>query len=293
LFAISSSGFLCAFCFMAFGYRFVALAAVTVSILVTVTAPSLFSTLWIAHRINKNSLRFGSTTNQALYIELEVFEDLDVDPMEELATLWADEERMATMMRWMMADFSLECVLSFVEMTQFKEFVIGIVEQQNPHFDEGDVKKKRHKFHEHCPQSSIVFGGDNVIERGALEIPAIVEEEVPEAPDEKADGGGDPVAAPKKGDELQLDEESLVRLKKSAHLLFEKYLKTGAPLEVNIGYALRMAYHSLDERGYDPLRPMEWVALYDEVLSAMERCILQSYYNMTNKMDSLADQNAK
>mgnify|MGYP004406220827 CR=1 FL=1 len=53
----------------------------------------------------------------------------------------------------------MEHFLCFVEMVQFKENVIAIVQQQNGQFDQETVVGHRHRLYGHCPKSSIVFNG--------------------------------------------------------------------------------------------------------------------------------------
>merc|ERR1719203_2141074 len=62
----------------------------------------------------------------------------------------------------MIKDFTHESFLCFVEMIQFKMFVIDTLMASNPHFDE-DIRHQ-HRFFKHCPQSSIVFRPDVPIE---------------------------------------------------------------------------------------------------------------------------------
>jgi len=307
--AIATFGFFGTVCLMSLGLRSAALTSVAVVLVFTVSAPSLFSTLWIPLRIRRKKKRSGTAKANVRCIEFGIFRDrkrkrngeMARGILEELAILLMDGEKMKAMMRWMMADFSVESFLCFVELVQFKENVVALLERQNPSFAEQEVVGKRYKLHEHCPQSSIVFGASNGNERDLAALATMVTVEEENGSDAPGDGAtrcresavelamfrsitGN--VERKESDALQLDQESVSRLKGSAHLLWKKYLKNGAPLEINIGYEMKRHFDALEALGYGPLRPIEWVTLYDALLFETERFILQSYERMIIYLDT-------
>jgi len=104
---------------------------------------------------------------QGLVLEKGLFKDRNLNAngtrtgniSGELAILFGDEMKMKALGSWMFRHFAMEHFLCFVEMAQFKERVISIVQQQNGQFDQERVVRHRHRFYGHCPKSSIVFSG--------------------------------------------------------------------------------------------------------------------------------------
>merc|ERR1711881_168764 len=86
---------------------------------------------------------------------------------------------------------------------------------------------------------------------------------------------------------IVLEEEDVARFKRSAHLFFEKYMEHGTPLEINISHELSSRYHALENMDYAPLRPMEWIKLYDEVLTQLEQYVVQSYTAMIEHLHKI------
>merc|ERR1719273_1987586 len=87
--------------------------------------------------------------------------------------------------------------------------------------------------------------------------------------------------------ETKLKAANLRRFKRSAHLLFEKYFADGAALAINISNKLKNKYKALEETDYAELSdPMQFVTVYDDVMSVMEDYILQSYMRMIVNINS-------
>lgn len=72
-------------------------------------------------------------------------------------------------------------------------------------------------------------------------------------------------------------EDTLVRCKRIAHLLFVKYIGYNAVHEINISGALRNKYVDLDQQQYEHLSLVQFVTLYDKVISEMMKYQSQSY----------------
>ena len=58
-------------------------------------------------------------------------------------------------------------------------------------------------------------------------------------------------------------------------------------LEVNISGEMRQRYYMLENIEYAPLRPMEWIRLYDQVLTQLEQYVVQSYAEMIEKLHQI------
>merc|ERR1712087_710137 len=85
--------------------------------------------------------------------------------------------------------------------------------------------------------------------------------------------------------QLLLSKEEEDRFRYSAHMLYDKYVRDMAALEINISHQLRMRLRRLDDLEYDVLTPMQWVRLFDGVIRELEKYILQSYRRLIKKMD--------
>merc|ERR1712083_1080898 len=92
---------------------------------------------------------------------------------------------------------------------------------------------------------------------------------------------------PEEEKDIVLDEEDVARFKRSAHLFFEKYMEHGTPLEINISHELSSKYHALEKLDYAPLRPTEWINLYDQVLAQLDQYVLQSYTAMIERLHQI------
>jgi len=315
------------------------------------SAPSLVATVWVSRKVVRRrniNLDLGISMARGLVLDQGVFKDrlLRKDGtraltlVQELVILFADREKMVAMANWMTRDYTLENFLCFVEMVQFKEMVIVIIQSRNEKFDEKLVIQQRHKFFEHCPQSSIVFGqlalgAARSSQRGSvvLEMATIHEdddtkngdaEQQDEEPEESIQlvfdetkemetphretapsdsiqsireqpftmvdilsgatsvGGSDPRGTSGNAEEnnMVLEDEDVARFARSAHMLFERYLKNGTPWEINISGELRAAFYQLERTNYSTLTPMAWIELYDDVLCAVHEYITQSYARM-------------
>merc|ERR1712110_1010373 len=84
---------------------------------------------------------------------------------------------------------------------------------------------------------------------------------------------------------LLLSKEEEDRFRYSAHMLYEKYVRDMAALEINISSQLRNHLFRLDSLEYAVLTPMQWVRLFDGVIKQLEQYILQSYGRLMKKMD--------
>merc|ERR1719334_2599971 len=80
----------------------------------------------------------------------------------------------------------MESFFAFVEMVQFKESIIAVVEAQNVPINEVAVRRNRFELYGHCPKSSIVFNGMDLEDGGVgVEMEEIKEEEEEEEREEK------------------------------------------------------------------------------------------------------------
>merc|ERR1719319_1184487 len=161
--ALSFVGYLIAVVVMALGNQLTASIVATTSTIWIVATPSLVATVWIPFRLS-SKLTAVLTANPSMELAKGIFKNRTMNAegarvstiQGELAILYKDELKMEAFGGWMMKRFAVQSFLCFVEMVQFKERVIALIEQQNMEFDEHSVLH-RHQLYKHCPRSSIVF----------------------------------------------------------------------------------------------------------------------------------------
>merc|ERR1719295_762509 len=210
----------------------------------------------------------------------------------EVKALYGDEMKMKALMDNMVRDCTIESILCFVEVSQFKNHVISTVDSQNVQFDEKTVVRHRVEFFEHCPQSSIVFSNElcAAISHHAVELEAVSEAEEDEVEEDNAvddagrvsevNHGRDDQDQQPEDDRLRLNQRNVARFKQSAHALFKKYIKEGADWQINISGGHAQHFQILDESDYVDLSPSDWIKLYDSVMKSVEVYILQSHDRM-------------
>ena len=114
--------------------------------LLTNALPSLLSTLimprkilkteaWGKHRVNSESV-VGNTN------------DVQISVTDKLRSTLSDEQKFEQFVQWMYGEFSSETILAFIELVQFKEFMMNEIK------NEGVECKWR--FYENIPKSSII-----------------------------------------------------------------------------------------------------------------------------------------
>jgi len=187
-----------------------------------------------------------------------------------------------------------------------------LVKEQNPKFNSESVVRHRHCLYNHCPKSSIVFNRSaGAVIKNSSELEQIVEEtdvdvatksgwvhtessevRYTEPRSEKSvisqtvsgtdqvmncgDTGTDRV--------FELDGDTISALKRSAHLIFEKYVDNRAALEINIGHGLRNQHYRLHRHHFASLSTMQWISLYDDILAVLQEYIVQSYLAMIRQL---------
>jgi len=344
--ALSFIAFVTGLILMAFGFEFAMNTVKGAAMILTASSPSVIATVWIPRRISIRTQRrqFRRKQIQDLILEKGLFKDRNLQSdgtrtgtlAGELVILFDDAAKMKALGSWMTRSLTMEHFLCFVEMVQFKENVIAIVQQQNEQFDQETVVGHRHRLYGHCPKSSIVFNGPDGLslkELGVAESVVLVEMAGVEEKDEdvvvvvekerEQNLTPDPVAVtlcneasgmvtgeqpmddvlsvdamnmanilnnnnPDGQDtELVLDEEAVRSLKRSAHLLFKKYFEYRTALQLNIKEKQAQPYYVLEQLDYAPLRPIEWVRLYDDILAVLEPYIANSYHGMISRLHEL------
>merc|ERR1712129_283630 len=83
---------------------------------------------------------------------------------------------------------------------------------------------------------------------------------------------------------FELEEETISALRRSAHLIFEKYVDNRAALAINIGYGLREYHCRLHQYHFVSLSTMQWISLYDDILAVLQDYIVQSYLAMIRQL---------
>merc|ERR1719295_449190 len=304
--ALSFIGFIGSLFVMALAQESVRHLTTFASLMFSLSAPSFVATVWIPRKLKKDeTLRMMERAHGPLVLKEGLFKDRGFNPdgtettslMEEIRNVFLDEQKMKVLARWMIRDSTLESFLAFVEMVQFKESIITIIKEQNEHFVEGNQDRQRYKLHEHCPKSSIVFIRGLDMKDFVVEMEEILEDHENDemapnpTPNEVAKGNINPMVnnKDKEQDEergIELMDSDMYRLKKCAHLLFDKYIDMNSALEINIGHEERGRHYQLEGESYASLKPLDWVALYDQVLPELWEYIMQSYGRMISNFFS-------
>jgi len=307
--------------------------------LFSTATPSLMSTIWIPRRIIRNRGIYGISPSRDLVLERGLFKDRRTrsdgvrmgDITQELEALYSDERKMGALMAHMAREFSLESFLCFVELVQFRNRVVSMVQEQIPAFDPMTPGRRRYQFYGHCPKSSIVFNrmpedmdlaelleGNVVVELSRIEEQPECDDDTLKSPLKEFDVVQQPevgvlgesstvhptlrFSTPSRNAvndsghpvEVQLTEVQLAGFRNSANLFFDKYIRMGADLEINISGPLRDHFYGLNAMNYERMEPIEWTTLYNQVIIEMEQYMFRSYSRMINKLHSAEqDENAR
>jgi len=298
--------------------------------LFSTAAPSLMSTLWIPRQIRRNQGIYGLSPCRDLVLELGLFKDRQArsngvrmtDLTQELDALYRNERKMGALMAHMAREFSLESFLCFVELVQFKNLVISMIQEQIPEFDPKTPGRPKCQFYGHCPKSSIVFnrGPQGMDLAEVLEGSVVVEmSRIEEEPKRDNDTLRSPIkertvvqqhemgvlgvsrtvhstlrsSTPSRNAvndnghpvEMQLTDVQLAGFKHTADLFFEKYIRIGSNQEINISGPLRDHFYGLKAGNYEAISPMEWATLYNRVIMEMEQYMFRSYSRMINTLN--------
>lgn len=179
-----------------------------------------------------------------------------------LHELMRDEQQFESLVHWMYREFSFENILCFIEMVQFKQYLIDRVKHVQT--DGSSVGLQcEYEFYANMPKSSIVYGE-------AVEVNVDVVSTS---------------TTPSKADEWTLNrvvsisedaEQRDTRYVQMARALYVKYLQTGAEFEVNISAMLRRRYEALEAKEWK-VEEVEMVAVFDAVIDEVLHFIRQSY----------------
>ena len=137
--------------------------------------PSFIATIWIPNRVKRNEQSGRTMSARNLALQRGLFKGHVAGRYSirtDLTMVFGSALKMKALMNCMVRDFASECSLCFVEMAQFKEYAIMLIQRRNPHFDAETMieAESRFKFYEHCPKSSIVFNGDSNLNEVVLEM---------------------------------------------------------------------------------------------------------------------------
>jgi len=83
---------------------------------------------------------------------------------------------------------------------------------------------------------------------------------------------------------FELEENTISALRRSAHLIYEKYVDNRAALAINIGHGLREYHCRLHQYHFVSLSTMQWISLYDDIFAVLQDYIVQSYLAMIRQL---------
>ena len=182
------------------------------------------------------------------------------DFRETMQSVLIDEQKCEAFVDWMYREFSSEVILSFLEFIQFRKFVNEEIKKMDGVDIDGDSDPYDFALFGGMPQSSIIYNSFQFDE-------AVVPSDLVDVPSLSADveSDGSPTQNP------------LIRCKRIAQLLFEKYIDYDAQHEINISGRLRDKYVEMERMEYDGMDLKQFVTVYDEVISEMMKYQSESY----------------
>ena len=248
----------------------------------TVCVPSLLSTLWIPTKILRKSMwrkRVQSNSNDEAFLVdiIENEEDTETNTestatpkQEQLADYLKDEAKFEVFIDWIYREFSSEILLSFIEFTQFKLFVKEALRRK-------DVENGRHRKGRRSLRrvhSTTDANGDAMeyVLYDAMPRSSIVHSTKRQVYAMKS--SDDSVTV--RGQEC----DDITHCKHTAHLLYDKYIRNYAELQINISGELRTKFHTLDRTRYEGLSGEGMMRLFDPAMQEMYRYIKQSFVRL-------------
>lgn len=186
---------------------------------------------------------------------------------ESLRSYLRNEAKFEVFVDWIYREFSSEILLSFIEFTQFKLYVEAALNRteavkrnsrsrrSSRRMSSVDVAwKMDYVLYDAIPQSSIVYSTKKRVYT--------------------MNSSDDIVTI--KGREC----DDITHCKHTAHLLFEKYIRNYAELQINISCDLRTKYCNLDEAKYRSLDGEGMLRLFDPAIQEMYRYMKQSFVRL-------------
>lgn len=172
------------------------------------------------------------------------------------------EDQFEDFMQWMSREFSSEVLLSVIEFSQFKTYLM----QYDKREDDEQILKGI-KFYRKMPRSFIVHNGVD----SESDITAI-----------EADGNGQET---RRG---TINEAERIRVIGIAAALYVKYLDRRAELELNVSYSLRCRWEELHFRNYPKEDIGRLIDVVDKVIIENLNYVKQSFIRFdidrSNKM---------
>ena len=223
--------------------------------------PSLMSTLVIPWKVNSMADWQSLETTPKLQIR-----ESSGDFSETLQEILSDEQNCEAFIDWMYREFCSEVILSFLEFLQFRNYVKDEIGKTNrADIPVTDSDPFGFILYDEMPKSSIVYD--------------------PFQTDQGANEEGTPCSRDRLScfvEDLEFGAgrrgNVLIRCKRIAHLLFKKYIERHCAVhEINISARMRIKYVDLEERHYDGMDLVQFLTLYDDVISEMMKYQHQSY----------------
>ena len=231
-------------------YSVLAWTAMMVLLMLQAT-PSLLSTLWISRKVSMMTEWNRVKSNSISKLEMKESPGTLTEKLRETLN---DEPKCEAFIDWMYREFSSEAILSFLEFVQFKKYI----KQEMGETDRMGIFD--FELYNGMPQSTIIYDSNRVDRKTS---PSLKDPATTLAAYLESDG--------------KPSEKSLIRCKRIAHLLFEKYIDYHSEHEINISGPLRNNFVELDQKDYHGMDLEQFVSLYDEVLSVMMKYIRQSF----------------
>ena len=220
---------------------------------------SLLSTLVIPRKVS--AMTEWDEGGHIAMLEMEVSSGNFQETMHKILM---SEQKCEAFIDWMYREFSSEVILSFLELIQFRKFVKEEIRKTDEVDIDGDSDPYDFDLFDGMPQSTIIY--DSFRFDQSLPLPSYLVD-VPSDSIKSADleFDGSPTQNP------------LIRCKRIAHLLFEKYIDYDSQHEINISGRLRDKYVAMERIEYNGMNLEQFVTVYDEAISEMMKYQSESY----------------
>ena len=167
-------------------------------------------------------------------------------------------------MQHLIKEFSMECLLSLVEFTQYKQHAIQIFMIDDNEFQQ-DIS---FDFPADVPLSDIVYGDISGVKSEAmLRI-------------ESNSTGNASVSAP-------LEVNNMEIFKNKAHELYLKYVAMGSEFEINVSYRTRLGmdkiFGNYDKLMVLEMSEMEMVKVFDKCIEEMTKLLISSRHRFNHE----------
>lgn len=281
------------------GYEYVNYTMVTLLAIYSLTSPSLLSTLWMPRKIlSMDAWGKELMQHSDLQIMTEILSStkrslsdasnktrsrVNTTTDTRLREILGNQEEFESFVIWMYREFSSESVLAFIELVQYKQYIIMYIQQKEPEIDISTIDIGcQYRLYDKIPKSSMIWDSTNLTKRKSQYKSKNKEEIASSSPSDSNEVISTvfplDIKSPQ-DDESKLDQEPVMsEPQEIAKKLYNKYIRREAELEVNISSALKRRYSDYNENGWKLENGVkDLLTVYDDVIETVFAFMRQSY----------------